>query len=205
MNLSLSHSPLNWFDLLVVITILLGIRHGRKTGMSVEMMSTLQWICIVAAGAFFYRPFGDALSDSTPMSHLFCYIAMYITIAAVVKGIFSMLKKGVGGKLTGSDVFGRGEYYLGMLAGAVRFLCVLLAFLALLNAPFYSSADLAKSKAFQVEVYGSNFFPGLGTAQTQVFKESFLGSLLKDNAEFLLIKPTKSETKEIKKRKDAEY
>jgi hypothetical protein len=181
---------------------LLGIRQGRKAGMSVEMMSTLQWICIVAAGAFLYRPFGDALADTSPMSHLFCYIAVYIIIAALVKGIFSMIKKGTGGKLAGSDVFGRGEYYLGMVAGAVRFLCILLAGLALLNAPFYSTAELAKSKAFQVEVYGSNFFPGLGAAQVQIFKESFLGSLLKNNAEFLLIASTKPESKEIKKKKD---
>jgi hypothetical protein len=89
-----------------------------------------------------------------------------------------------------------------MVAGAVRFLCILLAGLALLNAPFYSTAELAKSKAFQVEVYGSNFFPGLGAAQVQIFKESFLGSLLKNNAEFLLIASTKPESKEIKKKKD---
>jgi uncharacterized membrane protein required for colicin V production len=200
--MDLQHSPLNWFDLLVVIVALLGVRQGRKNGMSVELVPMLQWMCILAAGAFLYQPLGDAIADSSPMPHLFCYIAMYIVIAMLVKCAFLGLKKLAGGKLTGSDVFGRAEFYLGMLGGVVRFSCILVAALALLNAPYYSAAQIAKDKAYQNDMYGSDFFPGLSNVQIQVFKESFLGSLLKKNAEFLLIKPTKPEHKEIQRRKD---
>ena len=49
---------------------------------------------------------------------------MYITVAIVVKLAFAGMKKATGGKLLGSNVFGRAEYYLGMMAGAVRFLPV---------------------------------------------------------------------------------
>ncbi len=205
---SLQHSPLNWFDmvnwfdLLVIITILLGARQGRKNGMSVELTPMLQWICIVALGAFLYRPLGDWLADSCPMEHVFCYITVYIIIAIAVKGMFSLFKKWGGGKMAGSDVFGRAEFYLGMLGGSVRFLCILLAALAVLNAPYYSAQDIASNKAYQVDMYGSTFFPGLSTVQVGIFRDSFLGSALKDNAEFMLIASTKSEKKDLPRKKD---
>jgi Colicin V production protein len=201
-SLSLQHSPLNWFDLVVVITLLLGMRQGRKNGMSVELTPMMQWMCIVALGALLYRPLGDLLADSCPMEHVFCYITVYILVAIAVKCMFSGLKKMAGGKLAGSDIFGRGEFYLGMVGGAVRFLCILLAALALLNAPYYSAADIASNKAYQVDMYGSTFFPGLSAVQTQIFRESLLGSLLKDNAGFVLIASTKSEKKDLPRKKD---
>jgi hypothetical protein len=201
-SLSLEHSPLNWFDLAVVIVIMLGIRQGRKNGMSVELTPMLQWLVIVGICAVTYRPLGDLLADSSPMSHLFCYITCYIIMAIMIKCTFSVLKKLAGGKLTGSDLFGRAEFYLGMLGGAVRFLCILLAALAILNAPYYSAQEIASNKAYQVDMYGSTFFPGLSNVQIQIFRESCVGSLLKNNAEFLLIASTKPEHKDLPRKKE---
>lgn len=199
----MNQSPVNWFDLLVVITILLGIRQGRKNGMSVELMSMLQWIAIVALGAALYRPLGDYLAITSPMSHLFWYITVYIIIAIAVKSVFLMLKKSVGGKLSGSDAFGRWEFYLGMGAGSVRFLCMLLFGLALLNAPMYTAQQIAANRAAQIKNYDNNFFPGLADVQQQIFKESFLGSLLKKQAEFVLIASTSPEPgKGLDRKKD---
>src|SRR5690348_741680 len=108
--LSMQNSPVNWFDLLIVIVILLGVRTGRKNGMSVELVPMIQWMVIVAAGALLYKQLGDWMSDAATLSHLFCYIACYLIIAIVVKGIFTLIKKSAGGKLTGSDLFGRAEF-----------------------------------------------------------------------------------------------
>lgn len=201
-HLNLDQSPVNWFDFLVVIVVLLGITRGRKHGMSVEMMVSLQWMAIVFAGAMLYRPLGDALADFSPMSHLFCYITMYIIIAIMVKTTFTLIKKAVGGKLVGSNVFGGGEFYLGMVAGAVRFLCILIAGLALLNAPYYTTQEIAYSRAQQIDIYGSTFFPELSGIQLSVFKDSLMGSLVKTRADFLLITSTKPEQKQLQRRKD---
>ena len=94
------------------------------------------------------------------MSHLLSYIIVYVIIAIMVKSSFALLKKSVGGKMTGSDVFGRAEFYLGMGAGAVRFLCMLIFALALLNAPMYSAQQVAANRAYQIKNFDSNFFPG---------------------------------------------
>ena len=200
-SLSLQQSPLNWFDLVVVVVVLLGVRQGRKNGMSQELLPMLQWLAIVIVGSVTYKFLGDMLAENSPMPHLFCYISMYILMAIVVKCTFSLFKKLLGGKLTGSDLFGRAEFYLGMLGGAVRFLCILLAALALLNAPYYSAQEIASTKAYQEDLYGSTFFDNLGTVQLQVFKESLLGSFIKKQAEFLLIASTKSEHKDLPRKK----
>ncbi|EEF61127.1 CvpA family protein [Pedosphaera parvula] len=200
--MNLLNLPINWFDIAVVIVVLLGINKGRKHGMSGEMMVMFQWMAIVAVGALFYKRLGDMLSDSCPFAHWTSYIAVYITIAIVVKCIFSVLKKGAGGKLVGSNMFGASEYYLGMIGGVIRFLCILMAGLALLNARFYSPQEIAQYDAFQRDVYGSTFFPDLSTVQQEVFKSSYLGKLVKTNAEFLLIKSTPPETKNLKRRED---
>ena len=187
---------------MVVVVVLLGIRKGRRSGMSVELMPMLQWIAIILAGAFLYKPLGDMMADATPMSHLACYITIYVVIACATKITFALIGKGAGGKLIGSDTFGRAEFYLAMGASAVRFLCILLAALALLNAPFYSKQDIAKDKAYQEDLYGSTFFPRVSEVQEQVFKNSFLGGFLKTQAEFLLIAPTKPEHKGLQRPKD---
>jgi uncharacterized membrane protein required for colicin V production len=202
MNLSLDHSPVNWFDFVVVIVLLLGVSRGRKNGMSIEVMVMLQWMAIVAVCAVAYRPLGDMLAQSSPMSHLFCYTTVYIITAIVVKGIFSLIKKGAGGKLVGSSIFGRGEFYLGMCAGAVRFACILIAALALINARLYTPYERDAARAYQMDVYGSNFFPEFSSVQQQIFKESLIGSVLKKNAEFLFIVPTKPETKDLRRKDD---
>lgn len=199
--MSMDKLPIHWFDFVVLIVIFLGISKGRKNGMSVELTPMLQWVAIIFAGAFFYRPLGDTLCQMSPVSHLFAYIAMYISIAIVVKISFSLVKKALGGKLVGSSVFGRGEYYLGMLAGAIRFSCILIAVLALMNAPQYSNQELSQAKAYQMEMYGSTFFPTFGTTQMEIFKKSLLGSAVKNYAGFMLISPTKPEKRDFERKK----
>ncbi len=81
-----------------------------------------------------------------------------------------------------------------MLSGMVRYACMLLFVLALLNAPVYSAAEIAKAKAYNARWFGGgeqgytgNFFPTLQQIQEQTFKESFLGPRIKDNLGMLLI------------------
>jgi hypothetical protein len=106
------------------------------------------------------------------------------------------------GKLVGSDVFGSGEYYLGMVAGVVRYTCILIFALALLNAPLYTKAQIDEDLKFQNDVYGSNFFPKLYTLQSDVFEKSFVGPHIHEELGFLLIKSTPREVKEIRKDRD---
>jgi hypothetical protein len=88
-----------------------------------------------------------------------------LLVAGGIFGLFLALKRYVGRKLFGSDVFGAAEYYLGMVAGAVRFFLILIFALALFNAPQISDAELAKRIAAQNDSLGAIYFPPFGSIQ----------------------------------------
>ena len=198
MNLSLDALPFNAFDLLLLVVLAAGIARGRKHGMSEELLSLLQWLAIVLVGATLYEPGGLVLGQFTSLlGRLSCFLLAYLGVALVVMLLFALLKRALGGKLLGSDVFGRTEYYLGMSSGFIRAFCVLLAGLALLNARYFSPTEVRAMEKFQDDMYGSNFFPTLHTIQATVFEKSLTGPWIKQNLGFLLIKPTEPDKRDL--------
>ena len=203
--MSLDKLPFNGFDLALVVVLLLGITRGRKLGMSGELVSLLRWLAILFGCAFAYRPMGDTFASTTGIfSSLWAYVFAYIFCALVIVGLSTLFKRAMEGRLVGSDFFGRSEYYLGMLSGFIRFSCILLTFLAILNARYYSPMEVKAAERFQNDMYGSNFFPTWQTLQSTVFEKSLTGPFIKDNLGFLLIKPTAPESKDLHQ-KDAKW
>ena len=196
--MSFDQLPFNAFDVLIVVILFVGIYYGRRKGMSGEMLSMFKWMCIVFGCAVLYAPIGLWFAGATNVfSTLFCYLMAYAVAALLIALLFVGISKGLGGKLMGSDTFGAAEYYLGMGAGMVRVTCMLLVGLALLNARYFSSAEVKANEKFQNDLYGSNFFPGLHTLQSYVFEKSLMGPVIKNNLSFVLIEPTRPEAKEL--------
>ncbi len=193
--MSLNELPFNVFDLTLVLVLVGGLMRGRKHGMSEELLSLLKWLTVVVAAGFLYGPVGQELAKVSPFSLLSSYLMAYVGIALAIIGFFALFKHTIGGKLVGSDIFGQGEYYLGMGSGLVRFSCILMAVLAVLNARYFSPAEVKAMEAFQNDVYGSNFFPGLHTAQEVVFEKSMAGPWIREHLSMLLITPTPPEDK----------
>jgi uncharacterized membrane protein required for colicin V production len=204
MNDLLNNLPFNWFDVLILAVVVLGIFSGRKRGLSELLISTITWVTIAFLCAVIYMPLGNLLCNASVFSLLFCYLTVYIGAAILISLIAIGIKGAVGGKLIGSDVFGASEFYLGMIAGVVRFCCILIASLAILNAPFYSQQKIKADLAYQNDVYGSNFFPSLWEVQASVFDKSWSGPFIKNQLSFLLIKPTAPEDKQIQRKEFAE-
>jgi hypothetical protein len=199
--MSLDQLPVNLFDLVVIFVLAAGIAKGRKHGMSEELLSLLTWLAILFGCAAIYEPGGQFVGEFTTMfGQLSCYLLAYVGGALLVMLVFAGIKRALGGKLLGSDIFGRSEYYLGMGAGLVRFSCVLLAGLALLNARYFNPIEVRAMEKFQDDVYGSNFFPTLQSLQSTVFDKSLTGPWIKANLGFLLIKPTGPDRRDIHQR-----
>ncbi len=188
--------PLNLFDCVLIVVLGLGLLQGRKHGMSEELTLLIKWLAVILVCATIYEPIGTWVAASSPFSLLASFLAAYSMGALLILGVFALLKHKFGGKLVGSDIFGRSEYYLGMGSGMVRFACILLAALALLNARYFSPAEVRAMERFQNDVYGSNFFPTWHTAQQIVFEESVAGPWIREHFGFLLIKPTQPEEKQ---------
>jgi uncharacterized membrane protein required for colicin V production len=188
--------PFNFFDLLLLFVLVAGLVRGRKQGFSLELLSLLKWLTLLLVCAVVYGPAGVLMAESGNIDLLSGYLVAYLGTALAVLILFLMIQKRVGTKLIGSDVFGRGEYYLGMGSGMVRFACMLLAALALLNARAFSPAEIAAMDKFQQDNYGSHVFPGLHSLQVAVFDDSLVGSFIKQDLGFLLIAPTEPNQKE---------
>ena len=196
--MSLDQLPINFFDAVLIAVLLAGIAQGRKHGMSEELLSMIQWLIILFGCAVIYEPLGQIIGQFTNMfGRLSCYLVAYVGGALLVLLVFTAIKRSIGGKLLGSDIFGRSEYYLGMMSGLVRCTCILLAALALLNARYFSPTEVRAMEKFQDDVYGSNFFPTLHSLQSSVFDRSLTGPWIKENLGFLLIKPTEPEKREL--------
>ncbi len=198
--MSLDRLPINVFDFGLVVVLVVGVLRGRKHGMSEELMLLLKWACIVVVCGLVYEPAGRYLAESSPFSLLASYLMVYIGTALLILGAFALVKHRLGDKLIGSDVFGRAEYYLGMVSGMVRWTCMLVAALALLNARLFTAQEVKAREKYQNDNYGSTFFPGLQTVQSLVFEKSLSGPWIKENLSFLLIKPTPPENKTFRQK-----
>ncbi|HEX5220633.1 MAG TPA: CvpA family protein [Verrucomicrobiae bacterium] len=186
----MNNLPVNWFDFLVVIVLLIGYTRGRKHGMSKELLKVMKWLTVVLVGAIGYEPLGLWLESTVGLGRLTSFVIAYCFIGVFVLLLFILLSENLGNKLAGSDAFGKGEFYLAMPAGMLRFACILVVLLALLNARLYSAAEVKAMQKFQDDNYGSQFFPTLSSVQSGVFEESFLGPQIRKYGEFLLIKQT---------------
>ena len=178
--------PFGVFDLVTAVVLFVGILRGRKRGLSEELLDMFQWVVIVVAGGLYYRAVSMSIGQNALFGGLFCNLISYVIIALVVKLVFSFLKRGFGEKIIGADLFGGLEYYLGMIGGTVRFVCIYLFLLNFLHAPYNTPEMLAAAKKQQVKDLGETYFPTVGSLQHMVYSESatgwaatsFLGPLL---------------------------
>jgi uncharacterized membrane protein required for colicin V production len=198
--------PISWVDIAIVIFLVIGVFRGRKHGLSQELFIVAQWIVIVIACAFLYKPIGEFLVSISALnfSLLFSYIVGYVLVAILVKVIFVLIKGTAGGKLAGSDVFGAAEYYFGMVAGLIRYLCMVIFALALINSKLIPTGQAQAIVKSQTELYGQDYFGPfrIEKIQAEVFGNgqtsgSFIGGFMKSNFSIVLIQPTPAEVKEF--------
>ena len=189
--------PFNWFDLVLVAVLVGGILRGRKRGMSEELLDIVKWALIVVAAGFLYEPGGRFLASMSVFSLLSCYVGVYALILLAVAIIFSMVRRGAGAKLVGSDVFGSAEYYLGMAAGVFRYACIILVGMAFLNARYYTPQEVRERNQYQQDNFGSSFFPTLPGLQEEVFTRSYVGRFAKEYLNVVLIRSTSGDGKSL--------
>ena len=188
-SLTSDNVPVNWFDAVVVLMLGFGLFRGRKNGMSKELLPLFQWLAVILVSGLFYATVAQLLAKLVGLSPLLSNLLAYALLAVVVFLIFSLLKRTVGLRLFGSNLFGNAEYYLGMPAGLVRFACLLIFALAFLNARHYTPAEIEAGNQYQERWYGAHFFPDLYTVQSQVLEKSFTGPYIKKYLAVLLIEP----------------
>jgi uncharacterized membrane protein required for colicin V production len=195
--------PLNWFDIFVVAFLVFGAFRGRKRGMSQELIPLLKWITLVLVCGFFYAPIAGEIGQGSLFSPLTAAFTAYLGLALIVSLTYTFISRQLGGKVVGSDFFGGAEYYLGIVSGMIRFTCILIFSLALLNGPQYTRQEVNAMARFQRENFEDISFPTFYTVQQAVMRDSFSGPVLEKNLGSVLIKPASTESKGLR-RKQAE-
>lgn len=182
---------LSWVDFVVVLVLAVGLWRGRARGMSSEFLDICQWVIIVVAAGLLYEPAGRWLQAVAPNFSLYsAFLFSYTLIALVIYGVFAVLRERVGPKIVGSDIFGSAEYYLGMLAGTIRYACIVLVAMAYLNSRLYTPEDHAAWHKYQDDNFGSRFFVTLPDLQQEVFTGSLIGRLAHHHLQVALIRST---------------
>ena len=194
-SLKSENLPFGWFDGVVVVMLIVGLIRGRKNGMAKELLPLFLWLGIVFGGAFGYPLLGQLFISQFHCSQMAGLTYGYLTVAFVVWCLFQLLKKMFGKKLTeGTNLFGGSEYYLGMLSGLLRYAAVLIFICALLNARYYTTAEIKAQQLYNQQTYGGglkgysgDFIPSLPEIQTSVFRKSLTGGFIKNQLDILLI------------------
>ena len=193
----------NTFDVFLVLALAFGFWRGRKHGMTKELIPVSLWLGIVVCAGVGCELLGDMLIQTGYVRAIFqnsmsertaAYLTGYLLITGLVVLVFSFVKKVVKRKLEGSNVFGGSEYYFGIISGVVRYFCIVLFFLALLNAPVYSQAEIAAQQAYNNRWYGGgmkdfkgDFIPSMNELQVSVFVNSLTGPFIKNWFSLLLV------------------
>lgn len=184
----------SWFDLIVVVFIAIGLIRGKRRGMSQELLDFLMWVGIVVLGALGYKFIASVIVQKTGLELLWAQVLGYFAIVLVCLIVKSMLERFIQDSIIEWNLFGGLEYILGMFAGAIRFLCMLLMVLALLNAKLITDQERQEEIKKQEKELGSVFFPSLGQIQHSVFNESLSGRFVKKQLSWVLIEGVASST-----------
>jgi len=178
-SFALDKLPFGWFDVALVAVLGFGLFRGRKNGMTKEVLPMLQWVATLLVCGLSYEIVGQLIINLSGWGKLACYLLSYFSLMFLVYLLFVFLEQIFKPRLTGSNFFGSSEYYLGMGSGVIRYSCILFVALALLNAPYYTAADIIKNRAFAARWYGGgmegfsgDFFPTLQSVQESVFQKS---------------------------------
>jgi uncharacterized membrane protein required for colicin V production len=193
----------SWFDLVFVIVLGFGLFRGRHNGLSRELIPLLQWAVLVIVCGLGYPTVAQLCITYLKWGKTIADITGYLALALVIFGIFSILKRLFTERLVKNDTFKGGEYYLGMPAGMIRFACILLAALALINAPVYTKADIDAKILQDKANYGGgtmsgSFFPSFNDVQSAIFVQSITGRYVKKNLGMLLIDTRRLDVKHLK-------
>jgi uncharacterized membrane protein required for colicin V production len=188
----IEHVKFSWFDFLVFILVVIGFIQGRRHGMSEELLPLLQTLAMLVVASYYYEPLGILYAQLATSTIMTGYIAAYLTFVVVIKLTFAfIIKRAVGEKIISSDLFGRMEYYLGMVAGAIRWFAAVVIVLAIVNAREISPQQQQRERMFTEELVSQMVFPDYGSLHAQIFEKSFSGRLVQEHLNNLLIRPIK--------------
>ncbi|MGB0583139.1 MAG: hypothetical protein ACPGVU_25935 [Limisphaerales bacterium] len=180
---------LNMFDALLLGALGWGVYQGKEQGASSTHVSVVQWMVIALpgglAGAFLGSFLGPMLGSA-----YWGQLTGYLIWIFIVVGFFAFLNSKGASEWKEADWFGKTEYPLGVLGCMIKYFCIVLTVMSLLNANYYTSEMIRRDREWQIEEFGSALFPSFTMLNNTVFNTSFSGPPLKKTFEGWAILPS---------------
>lgn len=169
---------LNMFDALVLGALGWGVYQGKQQGAASTHVSVVQWMLIGFGGGAMGNLFGSFLSSILGSPYWSQLIGYFVWIF-IIMIVFAFLNSKGMGEWKNSDWFGRLEYPLGILGGLIKYFCIILTVMSILNAKHYTPAMIKADRDWQIEEFGSTLFPSLTMLNNMIFNTSFSGPNIK--------------------------
>lgn len=199
---AITPTTFGWFDFVTIGFLAVGFRLGWTKGLSAELLPTAQWLAALITASVTYHKLGAMIAGLIHVSNSSGYVLAYTAAILAVVIIFVLVRKALGEKISGTNLFGRMEFYLGSLAGLIKLTCILFIILAFLNSWYVSEEQMSANAKMQKDNFGSISFPTMGSIQQDVFTRSLSGRFTKDKLAMVLIQP-KSAAEEPAPKKDS--
>lgn len=180
----------SWFDIVVIALLVVGFIHGKKRGMSGELVDLMAALAMVVVAGDYHKPASAFITQFSNLAPQWANLVAYIGIIFGIASVVGVVKNKMGSKLVSGDLFGRAEYYLGALAGVVRYGCYVVIGITLINSKIASVAEAEEAKAKQIKEVGSTFIPSPVEIHVAIVHKSFVSTLVKDVLEEKLIDST---------------
>src|SRR5215469_12378622 len=106
-----SHLLFNWFDVALVLALVVGFWRGRRRGMTKELLPTLQWVAILLVAGFCHPFLADWFQQTGVIRRVFgahfnertaALMSAYLCITFVILIVFTMLRRKYNPKMEGS-------------------------------------------------------------------------------------------------------
>ena len=183
-----ANARFNYFDIVLVVWLIIGLLWGFKRGMTLELVPLSQWMGSVFAGGLLYRAFPARTFTTAPITLSFGPISRLICWSFFPPSdLHSASKETLTQICVGKIVWARRVLRLGMMAGGVRFGCVLLVGFALMNARLASSEEMAKAEKSHQHDLSRALFLHFGAFQQNVVFNSMSGHWVQSNLPSFLI------------------
>src|SRR5258707_3794178 len=101
----MANPPFNLFDVLLAVVLVGGFVHGRKNGLSAELLSTAKWLTLLLLCAATYHVAGNFIARTRLFDLLACYLFGYLGMALLGFLLYFILAPPWGPQLVGHRIF----------------------------------------------------------------------------------------------------
>ncbi len=177
----------HWFDLLVVVTLIVGFKIGQRKETLQQLISICHWALTLVICLFLYKLPAIWLAKTLSMQPDFLALIIFPIEFAIVYFLLNSKRRRIAKSVVEKEPFGHWEHHTTKVAGALRFFTFLFVLMAWISGKSVTEKDISDYKAFCENNFAGIMFPVPATIHHDIFNGSFTGKVAKEYLNGLLM------------------